>query len=376
MPFVNIRAIPDRGDQYYGAYRTLAAAQAAATADDVTALTEKVLDANIPNDAQPGQDWWVVDGPEVPRLDASAWFQWGASGKGLQLTWSAGQLGADGNGVTIETGGSSIAWDSAARTLTIPAPGAASSMNTGALLKAALEALSGAAGFTVVYLPGTSSTTDFSAFTGTQWRPWPDVNPSDTTLRPTFIGGRNAEPSRKIVTGIAPDTMTPRATAAHQLITGLIKFRAYVLSHATAVPQDAVTKVLEFVHQAVRACHLLYRNAHSGADLTAAQFIAWATFMRFGPLDTSVITALGQYNAEGLFDIFERADDPTIVTPISPQAWVDPDVTRWGPNANGVPNVTPRRLNVADILDVLPADGESVSSYLNITTFAWLREGV
>lgn len=162
--------------------------------------------------------------------------------------------------------------------------------------------------------------------------------------------------------------------AALDLHLGLIRFREYVLRHAAGVPVSAVNKVDAFLHQAHRAAHLVVRK-ESNPALTDAQIVAWCTTMRFGPLDTSVITALGVYDLDGLFAIFEKADDASIATPTEPQTWVDLDTTTWTADGDGNANVVPKRLNVADIERVHPAAGQAVSQYLDVYGLSWL-EGV
>lgn len=173
--------------------------------------------------------------------------------------------------------------------------------------------------------------------------------------------------TRKVVKKGRPPLYDSRALAALALLNGLHNFRDFVNAHAEGVPDDAVTKVHQFLYQKRRAVRMAYENSveigGTAITLTDAQFIGWATYSRFGPLDTSAVTALGVYNPEGLFDIFERANDPMVIAPSGPITWVGLDVTQW---TGGVPN----RLNVVEIAPVL---GTTPTAYENVDDTSWLR---
>lgn len=178
----------------------------------------------------------------------------------------------------------------------------------------------------------------------------------------------DTEPSRKIVTNVDPDALSPRQAAAKAARDGLlISFYAFVETYSAGEEPENVDKVKTYLWQAARAVMMAFANdveiAGSAVTLTDAQFIAWANTLRLGPSDTSVITALGVYNEAGLYEIFERADDPAVLNPTGPVTWVGLDVTQW---TGGVPN----RLTVAQIAPVL---GDAPSRYLNIYDYSWLE---
>lgn len=163
--------------------------------------------------------------------------------------------------------------------------------------------------------------------------------------------------------------LTPLQEAARAIHEGLIRFRGFVALHADGAPIGAEEKVKQYLYQAHRGCHLVMRNAAGFGDpavdlpdLTSAERILWATTMRFGPLDTSVITELGVYDEEGLFDIFAKADEARLEDIDKPLVWVDPRTANWT-DAN-----TPLRTNVGTVVRL---EG-TVANYLNIYSLDWI----
>lgn len=362
MPFVTTR--PD--DSLAGIYRTQALADAAAAVPDsgVTATQGAILDADIPAGASPRESWWVRAAPAVVGVNASVAIQYGTSGKGFRLEFSTGATGADGNGWTVATAGTGITFDADAGIVQLPEPG-----GMAVDYIALLSGLSGTYQFTADYLTGTEGATDLAALGSLTWQP-----ADGASGEPTFAGGVDALPERMAVFDAPLPLYTPRAAAAKALQDGLHTFREFVLAHAGGVPAAAVRKVNRFLHQKRRTNRMAFENnveiAGVAVNLTDAQFIAWATYCRFGPLDTSAVTSLGRYNPEGLFDIFERAEDPTVLDPTGPITWVGLDTTQWTADAQGNANAVPNRLNVAQIAPVL---GDAPSQYENVDDLSWLR---
>lgn len=355
MAFLTYETVA-RGDTVRGLFRTLALAQAQVAANaNYEALTDEVAREDIPADADTDGNWFIVTAPAIARVDAAVEIRYGTSGKGFRLVFSAGALGAAGNGWTVTTGGTTISFDADAMTVELPEP-----IGLALDYLAMLTALSGTYQFTADYIAGTEGATDLSAIGSATWQ-------AADGGTPEFAGGADAIAARKIVTDVVPPAYSPRAQAALALLTGLHTFREFVLEHAEGVPESSVEKVNAFLRQKRRTVRMVYENnvtiGGNTIALTDAQFIAWATFCRLGPLDTSAVTALGEYNPEGLFEIFERANDSAILTPTGPITWVGLDVTQW---TGGYPN----RLNVAEIAPVL---GTAPSQYLNVDNLSWLR---
>lgn len=189
-----------------------------------------------------------------------------------------------------------------------------------------------------------------------------------------WVYDNTADPPQKAVHSTPPPVYSARAQAAVALLDGLAAFREFVLAHAGGVNKDPADIVLEFLRQKRRTCRMLYENTATlngvPLALSDAQFIAWATYSRFGPLDTSAITALGVYNPEGLFAIFERSGDPAVIDPTGPITWVGIDTSQWTADGDGNANAVPNRLNVAQIA---PVTGTAPSEYENVDDRAWLE---
>lgn len=361
MPFVT--TLPD--NSLAGIYRTqvLADADAASSGGGVTAIQGAILDADIPADATPGESWWVHDAPAVVGVNASVEIQYGTSGKGFRLEFSAGALEAEGNGWTAATEGTAIVFLAGSKVLNLPEPA-----GSAADFLAALDALSGTYQFTSTYLSGTMATDDLSAIGSTTWQ-----RADGDSGVPTFTGGVDALPERKAVFDAPLPLYTPRQQAAKDARDGLlISFYQFVIDHAAGEPIASVERVQTVLRQAARAVMMAFNNDVTingvAITLTDAQFVAWATYLRFGPSDTSVITALGEYNPEGLVRIFELAADPAVPTPTGPITWAGLDTSQWTANAQGI--IVPNRLTVAQMQPVL---GTAPSEYLNIHDYSWLE---
>lgn len=179
-----------------------------------------------------------------------------------------------------------------------------------------------------------------------------------------------------VVGGVLADAARPVATrsakyrAAIGLHNGLLRFRDYVEAHAPGVPQAAVGRVLDYLYQAHRAAHMIVTGTATNAAKpeTDAQVIAWCNAMRLGPADSSVITEVGVYDVDGLFQIFEKAAGHT--DPAGASSWVDLDTSNWTADGEGNANAVPVRVNV----DAIQVVNGPVTAYLNVQSLEWLTD--